>query len=176
MGNLAIIDVVFILVILVFVVRCAIRGFVSEVMSMAAIVLGLLASLYFFKIGGAFVCEKYLPENPVISEIIAFIVLFLVVFLIIKILERILKDIIEGIKLGKADRFLGIVFGLIEGIIVVSLVLFVINILPFLDSGKFLGNSFFAKIILPLLTEKNIVVLDTALLPIPRIQGSSFHV
>ncbi|GHV94151.1 colicin V biosynthesis protein [Spirochaetia bacterium] len=150
--NFAVIDIIFIALIVIFTLRCALKGFIGELMSMASIVLGLLAALYFYKNGGGFIREKFMPELQIIPEIIAFIALFLIVFITIKILEAVLKGIIEGIRLGTADRFLGIFFGLVEGIIVVSLVLFVISIQPLFDPKPVLEKSFFAKMLLPLIT------------------------
>jgi membrane protein required for colicin V production len=176
MSNFSAFDIICTVLILIFTVRCALRGFISEVMSMAAIVLGLLASLCFFKNGGEFVCDRYMPEHRTIADIIAFILLFLIVFLVIKILERLLKDIIEGIKLGRADRFLGLLFGLLEGFIVVSLVLFLIFIQPLFDPHAVLNNSFFAGILLPLIIGDRIEVVDTVMLIIPRIAGAGINV
>jgi len=150
--NLAAIDIIFIAVIVIFTVRCAIKGFISEIMSMASIVLGLLAALFFYKNGGEFVRIRFMPGIKIVPEIIAFVSLFLIVFIVIKILEIMLKEIIEGVRLGGADRFLGIFFGLAEGIVVVSLVLFLFRIQPLFDPGALLSNSIFAKMLLPLIT------------------------
>ena len=150
--NLAAIDIIFIALIIIFTVRCAIKGFISEIMSMASIVLGLLAALYFYKNGGEFVRIKFMPDTKIIPEIIAFAALFLIVFITIKILEIMLKEIIEGIRLGGVDRFLGIFFGAAEGIVVISLILFLLRIQPLFDPGSLLANSFFAKLLLPLIT------------------------
>jgi membrane protein required for colicin V production len=133
-------------------VRCSLKGFISEVMSMAALVFGLLAALLFYKKGGALVRENFLPGVKVIPEILAFIALFLIIFIVIKILEKILKDIIEGIHLGGTDRFLGILFGLIEGFVVVSLVLLILDKQPLFDASKLLESSLFAQILLPIIS------------------------
>ena len=153
--------------IVIFAVRCALRGFISELLSMAAIVFGMLASLFFFKKGGAYLCEKFMPGYPVVAEVLAFILLFLIVFIMAKILENLLKGIIEGIRLGGVDRFLGIIFGFIEGLIVVGLVLFIISVQPLFDPGELLNNSFFAGIIMPLITGGAGKALDTALQFVP---------
>jgi len=150
---LSVIDIVFILIILLFVLRCFLKGFISELLSMAAIVLGLLASLFFYKNGAEFLRARYWPDMKVIPEIIAFVALFLIVFIIIKFLEMMLKEIIRGIKLGDADRFIGIIFGIAEGIVVVSLILFIIRIQPLFDPSSLLSDSIFARIILPLITK-----------------------
>jgi membrane protein required for colicin V production len=101
-----------------------------------------------------------MPNLKIIPEIIAFIALFLIVFIAIKILEAILKDIIEGIRLGRADRFLGILFGLVEGIIVVSLLLFVFSVQPLFDPEPLLTKSFFAGLLLPFITGQGMAALD----------------
>jgi membrane protein required for colicin V production len=152
MNSIAVIDIIFVVLMVIFVVRCSLRGFIGEIMSMASVVLGLLASFFFYKNGGAYIREKFMPGMEVIPDILAFLALFLIVFILIKILELMLKEIVEGIRLGGADRFLGIFFGLAEGIAVVCLVLFVLTVQPLFDPAPLLNKSFFAKILLPFIT------------------------
>jgi len=136
-------------------IRCYLKGFISELLSMAAFVLGLLASLFFYKNGAVFIRDKFLPNVKVIPEILAFIALFIIVSLIIKIIEKLLKDIIEGFRLRGVDHFLGIIFGFLEGVVVISLILFLFKIQPLFNPSALLDNSFFAKILLPLIVGKN---------------------
>ena len=149
--NINVIDVIFILLITLFMLRCFLKGFVSEVFSMAAIIFGILASLFFYKNGAEYLREKFWPDLITIPEIIAFVALFLIVFIVVKLLEIMLKGIINGIKLGGADKFLGLIFGFAQGMAVVSLVLFILHIQPLFDASEFLADSFFAKYILPLI-------------------------
>jgi membrane protein required for colicin V production len=150
--EISVIDVIFILLLILFVVRCYLKGFVSELFSMAAVVLGLLASLFFYKNGGEYLRSRFWPELKLIPEVIAFISLFLIVFIVIKLLEIMLKGIINGVKLTGADRFLGIFFGMAEGIVVISLVVFVLRIQPLFDPSSILSESVFARLLLPLIT------------------------
>ncbi|WP_461248972.1 CvpA family protein, partial [Treponema sp. R6D11] len=85
-------------------IRCYIKGFISEILSMAAVVLGLLASLFFYKNGAAFIRARYMPDLKVIPEIISFIALFIIVFIVIKLFEIILNGVIEGVSLKGADH------------------------------------------------------------------------
>jgi len=133
-------------------IRCFLKGLISEVLSMAAIVLGFFASLFFYKNGAEYLRENFWPNLEIIPEIISFIALFLIVFIVIKLLELLLKGIIQGIKLGGADRFLGLIFGFAEGIVLVSLILFILSIQPIFDSSVLLNESFFARVLLPLIT------------------------
>jgi membrane protein required for colicin V production len=148
---------IFVLLILLFVIRCYLKGFVSEVFSVAAVVLGLLASLFFYRNGGEFLRAQLWHDMKVIPEVVVFIALFLIVFIVIKFLEKVLNDIIYRIKLGRVDRFLGIILGFVEGIVVVSLVLFILRIQPLFDSSEILSDSFFARILLSLLGQEKIL-------------------
>ena len=152
MNSFATIDIAFAVLIVIFIVRCSLRGFISELLSMASIVLGLLAALYFYKKGGEFIRIKFIPDTRIIPDVLAFILLFLIVYILVSILESMLTEIIEGIRLGNVDRFLGIIFGFLEGIIVVCLALFIISIQPLFDPLPLLENSFFANLLLPFIT------------------------
>jgi len=69
-----------------------------------------------------------------------------------------LVNIINNVSLSGANSFLGLIFGLVEGIVLVSLVLLLLKIQPLFDSSSLLANSFFAKLILPLITVKERVL------------------
>ncbi|MDR0589596.1 MAG: CvpA family protein [Spirochaetaceae bacterium] len=147
------IDIIFIALVLILVIRCALRGFIEEVLSMASVVMGVLAAVFFYKNGGIFIRERYLENVGVIPEILAFVILFLIPFVGIRIVEHIIKDIVVKVNLGGLDRFLGILFGLLEGITLISLVLFVIDIQPLFDKNLLLEKSFFARFLLPVIGE-----------------------
>ncbi|MDR1419301.1 MAG: CvpA family protein [Treponema sp.] len=151
MNGIPVIDIIFAVLIVIFTVRCYLKGFISELLSMTAIVLGLLSSLFFYKNGAVFIRDRFMPGVGVIPEILAFIILFLVVFIAVKIVERLLQDIISGIRLGGVDRFLGIFFGIAEGIAVVGLVLLVLHVQPVFNAQSILEKSIFARMLLPLI-------------------------
>ncbi|MDR0388351.1 MAG: CvpA family protein [Treponema sp.] len=148
-----VIDIIFAIFILIIIVRCALRGFVEEVMSMAGLVLGFGAAFFFHKKGAAFLVERYIPDVRILPEVLAFAAIFLIVFLGIKFLEFILKDIITRIHASGADRFLGAVFGFIEGIVLVALVIFVLTIQPLFDAKPLMDKSYFARTLTPFIGE-----------------------
>jgi len=147
--NIAVIDFIFAGIIVLFILRCVVRGFVSEIMSLAAVVFGLLSAIFLFRTVGEFIRDRFMPEISTVPEIIAFIALFLIVFILARVLEAILQSIIGGFGLDGLDRFLGAVLGFAEGVVVVCLILFVITIQPFFYSENILRNSFFAEILMP---------------------------
>jgi membrane protein required for colicin V production len=143
-------DIVFAILILLLSLRCFFRGFITELMSMASLVLGLLAAFLFHKPASAFVMEKWLPDSVILADIIATAALFIIVFLAIKILERIIQDIISAVDLGGLDRFIGLLFGFVEGVLLVTLIVWVISIQPLFDPRPLLDSSVIARILLPL--------------------------
>jgi membrane protein required for colicin V production len=161
--NLAIIDIIFIVLIFILVIRGGLRGFITEIMSMAAVVLGLLAAILFYKPGAAFVRTKILADMQVVPELIAIVALMAIVFLSNKILEHIIQDIISRVNLlGGINHALGLAFGLLEGLLLVCLLLFVINIQPLFNSESLLEHSLFEKILDPLVGQLR--------LPVPALE------
>jgi uncharacterized membrane protein required for colicin V production len=67
-----------------------------------------------------------------------------------KIVQSWLKDIAEKGNLKSADRFLGFVFGVIEGSTVVAAILFLLNVQPVFDTKALLSESIIAQYLLPL--------------------------
>ncbi|GHV60611.1 hypothetical protein AGMMS49587_02500 [Spirochaetia bacterium] len=153
------IDIIFIFLTFLLVVRCSLRGFIAELMPIAAVVLGLLGSLYTYKNGGVFLREKFFPNLGTIPEILSFIAIFVVVFGAIKFLEHIIKDIIQRMGLDGGDRFLGFLFGFVEGLVLISLVIWLFTVQPLFDEKPLLRRSVFAEYILPIINGKHPVKL-----------------
>ena len=174
--DIAIIDIVFFAIVAILTLRCAVRGFVSELMSMAAMILGLFTSIFFFRSGATIIRGRFLPGMMIIPEIIAFVLLFLIVFAAAKLIEMLLKSIIEAIQFGGADRFLGILFGFAEGIVIVCLLLFLINIQPFFDPASLLRGSIFAELLLPFIMGTKRELLESIALLGDLPGGRSAHV
>jgi membrane protein required for colicin V production len=151
--SMAIIDIIFLALTVILIIRCGLRGLIKEVMSMASVALGLLAAVLFYRQGAAFVRTKILSDVAVLPELIAFVTLLAIVFFAIKILEHILQDIIERIHVGGLDHALGLVFGLLEGLILAKLILFVIDIQPLFSAESLLEHSIFVKLLDPLMGE-----------------------
>jgi membrane protein required for colicin V production len=161
------IDYVFIGLTLLLVVRCTLRGFISEFMTLASLVLGVLCSLFLYRNCAAFLrtrgLEAFTEKIPEfirkllpalvrnIPEILSFVLIFALVFVLVKLVEYLLTDIVERINLGGVDRFLGFLFGFAEGIVVTSLLLLAFTLQPIFDAGPLLEGSLFAELLLPLI-------------------------
>lgn len=149
--NIAPIDVVFIVLILVLVGNGVIKGFIALFFGKAAFVVGFTAGIVF----NTPVAQILLQWIPVIilAKIVAFVLLFIATYVFIKLVEKILGWIFKGDILKSLDRSLGFLFGLVEGILVVVLILFLLNLQPWVDVGGLLQDSIFNKIFIGLVSQ-----------------------
>ncbi len=150
-------DWVFVAILALLGIRCMVKGFVAELLSMAAVLLGLLGALLLYKGAGSLLVSWGLKPQPAfLPPALGFLAVFLVVFLVVKLIARLVEEGIEAAQLGGLDRALGLVLGLAEGLVLISLVLVAMTLLePSLRSvagySKLLGDSLFARLILPII-------------------------
>lgn len=149
--NIAPIDVVFIVIILVLVANGAIRGFIALFFGKAAFWVGFAAGI---------VCNTPVAQIllqwilvVILAKIAAFLLLFIITYVVIKLVEKILGWIFKGNILKSLDRSLGFFFGLVEGLLVVVLILFLLNLQPWVDVGGLLQDSIFNKIFIGTLSQ-----------------------
>jgi membrane protein required for colicin V production len=123
---------VFIIIVLGYsLVRGLFRGLVKEVSSIFGVLGGFYAAYSYYpavaKILGGLVI------NPSYLNILSFLIIFCSVLIIISILGVVIKYLLNVAFLGWIDRLCGVCFGLIKGILIVT-VLFII-LTTFLPKG-----------------------------------------
>ena len=136
-------DLLFLLVALFFVIKGFIRGFISEFMSMAALILGLVAALMFQKQVAALL--KDMVKSDTFRPLVAFFILFIGTYVVVKLVEMLLHNAIEAIKMNSLDRLLGVVWGLLETSVIVLIIVFLIYRFKFKAGMSFLDESVVAK-------------------------------
>lgn len=142
-------DLVLLVIILLFALRCYFRGFVEELLSMAAIILGVFLAIVFYRPAGEFLAKTLALDS--FTEVLGFAVVFLLVFLLIKILQGVLRSVIENINLETLDRGLGFLLGAAEGLLLSSLLLILMKLQPVFDLSTLLEGSFLGRNLLPIL-------------------------
>jgi membrane protein required for colicin V production len=169
-------DWIFIVVLAILGIRCMAKGFVAEILSVASVLGGLLAGLLLYKPAGElFVSWGLAAEPAALPGVLGFAAAFLAAYLVVKLVERLLMEGIEEADLGGIDRFLGLVLGLAEGLILVSLVLILMSLLePVFKSipgyAKLLSGSFFARFILPIVGPELAKATQGINLNVPALQ------
>jgi membrane protein required for colicin V production len=102
------------------------KGLILGIISLVALILGLYLG-FRFSVPVANMIEGYFHVATPYLRLIAFAIIFLAVVIILFIFGKLLEKFIDMLSLGFLNKLLGGFFGLIKGIILISLVLFVIN-------------------------------------------------
>ena len=165
MSNIPVVDMIFLILIALLVIRGYVRGFIAEFFSWASIVLSIWAAVLLHPAGAEFIRGRIMENVEHIPEILAFIAIFLIVMIFVKMLEKILRDVIMGAKLGGANKVLGAVLGVIEGLTLTALLLFMLSVQPLFDASNIIEGSTFAQILLPIIRvpiERGVDMINTA--------------
>lgn len=149
----AIIDLIFLLLIVFFTIVATIKGFITEIFEKGAPIIAVWVSILTYKLLSDSIYKFVKVEWA--SKIIAFIAIFILVFLVVKIVQKIVWEVFNKDVFTQLDRLLGFFLGLAEGIAVVILVLCVLKVQPFFDVTKLLENSFFDRVF-SFFTESNV--------------------
>ena len=141
-------DIVFIAILLLAVIRAVFRGFVKEVMALSSVILGILLAVLFSGLL-AQVLAPYMGDS-VWTQVVAFLGIFIVVYLLVRLFEAGLKNLLEKANLENLDKALGFFVGVLEGLLLVFLVLFGLQIQPFFDLEELLSGSVAYQLLSPL--------------------------
>ena len=143
MNGITVIDIVIAVLGLYFIVRGFERGFIDQTSK----ILGLLIALYiaiqqyqYFQV----YLEPYLDLPSPLMQFISFAVIFIVFNIVVYILGNVLKQIIRFLFLKPLDHLAGGVLGLIKGGIVVYLLVFLLNEIPYPGLVDMLDSSYLA--------------------------------
>jgi len=112
-------DIILLVCLLPGVVQGIRKGFISQVISIVSVVIGIWASFKFSEIVSDWL-SQFLTVSPALMNIIAFVVIFIGVALILRLIEQALTGIIKFVMLGWADKLLGIVFSVLKYLLLLS--------------------------------------------------------
>lgn len=160
--TLGALDYLFGSILIIAALRCTYRGFVAEVIAVAAVGGGLLAA-FIFSAPGAAIVAGGLGESPW-NRVIAFLLIFLMVYLLLKIFEGLLYRILDSLRLENLDRALGFLLGLAEGLLVCLLVIYILQVQTFTDTTQLLEESLFVRTVsflLPLIVPAGEETINT---------------
>ncbi len=145
-------DFVLLAIIAIAALRCWFRGIIGEVLSMAAVVGGLLAGILFYRPVGAWLSS--LKPLGGFEVVIGFVAAFALVFIVVKIIERSLRGVLESLNLDVLDRVLGFAFGALEGLVLSAVIVMVLRYQPVVNVEALLDGSVIARILIPIVAER----------------------
>jgi len=143
-----VLDIIALVILLVAGLRAMFKGFIKEFMAKAGILIGFLIALMFSSSLAPYIDTQF--GFGTWSNIAAFAALFLAGFLVAKLVANTLRSVIEGLHLAFLDNILGFVFGLIEGAIIISFMVFLLRLQSVIDIESFLSQSWVVELLEPI--------------------------
>ena len=102
------------------------KGLVTEVASLAALILGIWGAIQFSEITTELLI-KYFDLKTDYLNIISFIVTFIVIVILVHIVGNVVSNLVDTAGLGIVNKLGGMVFGLLRTILFLSILLIVFD-------------------------------------------------
>lgn len=118
------------IILLILLVLSAINGFrkglISEVASLAALILGIWGAIEF-----SYITTEFLVENLHLTtgylNIISFVVTFVVIVILVHIVGNTVSKLAETVMLGFVNKLAGLVFAVLKSALILSIILVVFD-------------------------------------------------
>ncbi len=98
------------------------RGLIVELASLAALVLGIWGAIEFSYITSEFLVDKFDWHWEHLNTV-SFIITFIIIIVLVNIVAKTVTKLVETVMLGFVNKLAGLVFGLLKGALILSVVL-----------------------------------------------------
>jgi membrane protein required for colicin V production len=121
-------------------VRGLLRGIIREIFSVGGILVGIYIGAHYYSY-----LIYYLQwlKYPLLEKVVAFLFIFLITYIGFSIVGLIIRKTIRTLFLGWLDRFLGCIFGLVEGSFIIGILLYFLHLFPW--GEQIIGESSIAS-------------------------------
>ncbi|MCM1321973.1 MAG: CvpA family protein [Bacteroides sp.] len=143
--TVAVIDIVFFALMFLSGIHGSRKGFIAEIFSKAAFVLGVISAVSLYSVAASALVKN--GANLFVANISGFFLIFIAVFLIVKVAEKLLAGLFSGSILGGLNHALGFFLGMFEGLLIAAVILVILYIQPVFDASAILENSVFHKLL-----------------------------
>jgi len=132
------VDLVFAILLLWSVYRGFTKGFIVQLATLAALLLGILGAVLFSDFTSDLIIKKFEVSGQYLP-ILSFAVTFVVIVIAVHLLAKMLNKLVDAIALGIVNRLLGVLFSLLKTAFIVSVILVLLNKLD--NRFKFIPNE-----------------------------------
>jgi membrane protein required for colicin V production len=143
------IDLIIIVLLILAILRGFTDGFVKEVASLLALVLGIWGAIKFSSFTAAKLYDWFDMTGQYVG-ITSFLITFMVIVVAIHFIGALADKMIQAISIGFLNRILGMVFGLIKSVLILSVFFTVLNVIDshhsFLPKEKIAESKFYMPI------------------------------
>jgi len=98
------------------------KGFIVELASLAALILGIWGAIKFSDWTAGFITKNTGFHSEHLS-VIAFVITFIAIVIVIHILGKVLDNAVKAVALGFLNRLAGIIFGVLKTAVILSIFL-----------------------------------------------------
>lgn len=137
-------DLVILFIISLFMFSSYRVGFFEEIVTLISLITSTVSAYIFAPLLAPYL--SFFSENYYVVIIIACIIIFTIVYLIFKLVRDGIFDFIEDTNLSPVDRFLGLILGMVKGVILVSLFIFILYKIDIKSVNHFLGKSLISNL------------------------------
>lgn len=123
------VDLVIAAVLVGFAIRGLVRGFFRELLALVGLFLGLWVALLKFVPLGEWL-QRQTPLTDPLPFHVAFLAIFFGISLVANIVGFFLQKVAKGLLMGWLDAMTGLGFGVVKGVMVLSVLLFLVAYLP----------------------------------------------
>ena len=120
------VDLVFAILLLWAAYRGFTKGFIVQLATFAALLLGILGAVMFSDFTSSLIIKKFDVSGQYLP-ILSFAVTFIAIVIAVHILAKALNKLIDAIALGIVNRLLGVLFSVLKTAFIVSIILVLVN-------------------------------------------------
>ena len=119
-------DIIIICLIALLIINGAMKGFIISLASLVALVLGIYIAVNFSNYIEVALMDHLHPGRTWLP-ILSFTITFLIVVIVVMLLAKALEKLVDLVGMGILNHVFGGIFGLIKGILLVSVIFFIIS-------------------------------------------------
>ncbi|HHL57667.1 MAG: hypothetical protein DRI88_04155 [Bacteroidetes bacterium] len=124
--SINLLDIIILIPLLLFTWQGYRKGFIIEVATLAALLLGVYFALYFSDYAASLLTDYFTIDEKYLAAL-SFIVTFIVVVVAVIVIGKIVQKFVNLLLIGFLNKAAGAIFGLLKGALLVSILLVAIN-------------------------------------------------
>ncbi len=127
-------DIGILLIAAIFFIRGIFRGFVFELVSVVGLILGYIISITYLSLLAGYIFSFFPSFPESIVNLVSFFILFVGTNLLLRLVANVITKTLKIAMLGWLNRLLGGLLGMLKSIIIMSILVFIIDLIPFSSS------------------------------------------
>lgn len=120
------VDILIILLFIPAVINGIRKGFIRQLASLAALILGIWAASRFHPVVSGYL-NNWFSTDSALMPVISFAVIFIIILIILSILGRLISKLFEIAMLGWLDKLAGLLFSIVKTALLLSILIYLLN-------------------------------------------------